>query len=68
MGADVTGVDAAQGLIDAASSHPAVGRDVHPRQRRRPPMEDDRFDLVLCNHLFSHLQDPAPPSASSGAC
>ncbi len=60
MGADVTGVDAAQGLVDAASAHPS--RPENTRFLRASvedlPLEDDAFDLVLCNHLFSHLQDP----------
>ncbi|URN06176.1 class I SAM-dependent methyltransferase [Actinomadura madurae] len=59
-GADVTGVDAAQGLVDAAASHPS--RPENTRFLRASvedlPLEDDAFDLVLCNHLFSHLQDP----------
>ncbi|MFD0537053.1 class I SAM-dependent methyltransferase [Actinomadura luteofluorescens] len=60
MGAEVTGVDAAQGLIDAASSHPEQeGKATFTRASVEDlPLEDDRFDLVLCNHLFSHLQDP----------
>ncbi|TDB89748.1 class I SAM-dependent methyltransferase [Actinomadura sp. 7K534] len=60
QGADVTGVDVSQGLIDAARAHPAqeatatfVRASVDDL-----PFEDDAFDLVVCNHLFSHLQDP----------
>ena len=22
------------------------------------PFDDDAFDLIVCNHLFSHLHDP----------
>jgi 2-polyprenyl-3-methyl-5-hydroxy-6-metoxy-1,4-benzoquinol methylase len=66
MGADVTGVDAAQGLIDAASSHPAPGAAFVRASVEDLPFDDGRFDLVLCNHLFSHLQDPAPAIAEFG--
>ena len=58
MGADVTGVDAAQGLIDAASSHPSPGARFIRAGVEDLPLKDGEFDLVLCNHLFSHLQDP----------
>ncbi|MFC5750571.1 class I SAM-dependent methyltransferase [Actinomadura rugatobispora] len=59
-GAEVVGIDAAQGLIDAASAHPD-GRAVsyHRASVDAMPVEDASFDLVVCNHLFSHLQDPA---------
>ncbi|TDC88261.1 class I SAM-dependent methyltransferase [Actinomadura sp. 7K507] len=60
QGADVTGVDVSQGLIDAASAHPSP--DGAPTFTRAGvedlPFGDDTFDLIVCNHLFSHLQDP----------
>ncbi|GAA2433152.1 class I SAM-dependent methyltransferase [Actinomadura vinacea] len=62
MGAEVVGIDACQGLIDAARSHPAgPGGPVsfHRAGVDALPVEDASFDLVVCNHLFSHLQDPA---------
>ncbi|MFB4306756.1 class I SAM-dependent methyltransferase [Actinomadura sp. GTD37] len=58
MGADVTGVDDAQGLIDAASSHPSCEAAFTRASVYDLPMGDAQFDLVLCNHLFSHLHDP----------
>ncbi|WP_285693117.1 class I SAM-dependent methyltransferase [Actinomadura sp. NBRC 104412] len=60
-GADVTGVDLAQGLIDAADAHPPVeGGSVSYLRASvdELPFGDDQFDLVVCNHLFSHLRDP----------
>ncbi|MFI0354913.1 class I SAM-dependent methyltransferase [Actinomadura sp. 9N407] len=81
MGADVVGIDAAQGLIDAARSAPATpdgaggaagsgdpaagdpvsGGTVSFARASvdAMPVEDDGFDLVVCNHLFSHLRDPS---------
>ncbi|MFV2171724.1 class I SAM-dependent methyltransferase [Actinomadura sp. LOL_016] len=62
QGADVLGVDVSQGLIDAASAVPARGGGPAPSFVRASvdeiPAGDDEFDLVVCNHLFSHLQDP----------
>ncbi|MFA1538297.1 class I SAM-dependent methyltransferase [Actinomadura monticuli] len=59
MGAEVTGVDAAQGLIDAAAAHPTPGATFTRAGVEDLPLEDGRFDVVICNHLFSHLHDPA---------
>lgn len=58
MGAEVTGVDAAQGLVDAAASHPSPGATFTRASVDDLPMEDGLYDLVVCNHLFSHLHDP----------
>ncbi|XVQ09916.1 class I SAM-dependent methyltransferase [Spirillospora sp. CA-255316] len=59
-GAEVVGVDAAQGLIDAARAHPDGGAvSYHRAGVDAMPVADASFDLVVCNHLFSHLQDPA---------
>lgn len=62
QGADVTGVDVSQGLIDAASKHPSPdgAATFTCASVEDLPFEDAAFDLVVCNHLFSHLQDPAP--------
>lgn len=59
-GADVTGVDVSQGLIDAASSHPSsTDKTTFVRASVDDlPFDDDAFDLIVCNHLFSHLHDP----------
>jgi 2-polyprenyl-3-methyl-5-hydroxy-6-metoxy-1,4-benzoquinol methylase len=60
LGAEVLGVDAAQGLIDAAEALPAQGTVSFTRASVDAiPSEDKSFDLVVCNHLFSHLQDPS---------
>ncbi|WP_051712618.1 class I SAM-dependent methyltransferase [Spirillospora albida] len=62
LGADVVGVDAAQNLVDAASAFPCEGPGSVSFTRASVedlPVEDDGFDLVLCNHLFSHLPDPS---------
>ena len=66
LGADVTGVDAAQALVDAASSHPSPGAVFTRASVDDLPVEDARFDVVVCNHLFSHLRDPAGAIAEFG--
>jgi SAM-dependent methyltransferase len=56
------GIDVCQGLIDAAEAVPAEPPGSVSFARAAVdelPVEDDGFDLVVCNHLFSHLQDPA---------
>lgn len=74
-GADVVGVDACQGLIDAArdvagAAVPATGIGGSLSFTRASvdalPVEDGGFDLVVCNHLFSHLQDPSRAIAEFG--
>jgi 2-polyprenyl-3-methyl-5-hydroxy-6-metoxy-1,4-benzoquinol methylase len=62
-GAHVVGVDACQGLIDAAGDVPPGESGSVSFTRASVdalPLEDDAFDLVVCNHLFSHLSDPSP--------
>ncbi|MCO5995481.1 class I SAM-dependent methyltransferase [Actinoallomurus rhizosphaericola] len=61
-GARVVGVDACHGLIDAAEGLPCEGPGSASFTRASVdalPMEDASFDLVVCNHLFSHLHDPS---------
>jgi 2-polyprenyl-3-methyl-5-hydroxy-6-metoxy-1,4-benzoquinol methylase len=61
-GARVHGVDLTQGLIDAALAHPPASQGSVEFTRASVeslPVQDDEFDLVVCNHLFSHLQDPS---------
>ena len=61
-GAHVVGVDACQGLIDAAEALPAEGRGSLSFTRATVdalPIDDASVDLVVCNHLFSHLHDPS---------
>ncbi|MBC6461036.1 class I SAM-dependent methyltransferase [Actinomadura sp. HBU206391] len=62
QGADVLGVDACQGLIDAAESVPtgtAEPVSFTCASVDAIPVGDEVFDLVVCNHLFSHLHDPS---------
>jgi 2-polyprenyl-3-methyl-5-hydroxy-6-metoxy-1,4-benzoquinol methylase len=62
MGADVVGVDVCEGLIDAADGvPPGPGGSLSFTRAsvEAMPLDDAGFDLVVCNHLFSHLQDPA---------
>jgi 2-polyprenyl-3-methyl-5-hydroxy-6-metoxy-1,4-benzoquinol methylase len=62
LGADVVGVDACQGLIDAAEDLPSQGPGCASFTRASVdalPLRDASFDLVVCNHLFSHLHDPS---------
>ncbi|MFD0857237.1 class I SAM-dependent methyltransferase [Actinomadura adrarensis] len=62
-GAQVLGVDLTQGLVDAANAHPFASDTGSVRFTRAGveslPAGDDEFDLVVCNHLFSHLRDPS---------
>ncbi|MEV5752389.1 methyltransferase domain-containing protein [Actinoallomurus sp. NPDC052308] len=61
-GAQVIGVDACQGLVDAADDLPVEGAGSASFTRASVdelPLEDESFDLVVCNHLFSHLHDPS---------
>jgi SAM-dependent methyltransferase len=57
LGADV-GVDACRGLVEAARRFPPGGSFVCGSVDALP-LDDAVFDLVVCNHLFSHLHDPA---------
>jgi SAM-dependent methyltransferase len=50
------GVDACHGLIAAAT--PLRGSFARASVDALP-FEDQTFDLVVANHLFSHLQDPS---------
>jgi Methylase involved in ubiquinone/menaquinone biosynthesis len=62
LGANVVGVDVCQGLIDAAKGMRSEGPgSVSFTQASVDalPFEDASFDLVVCNHLFSHLHDPS---------
>ncbi|MFC0038829.1 methyltransferase domain-containing protein [Actinomadura rayongensis] len=62
LGADVVGVDAAQNLVDAASAVPVDGPGAARFLRASVddlPLPDAAFDLVVCNHLFSHLPEPS---------
>jgi SAM-dependent methyltransferase len=58
LGADVVGVDACQGLVEAATRF-APGGPFVCGSVDALPLGDAIFDLVVCNHLFSHLHDPA---------
>jgi len=63
-GANALGVDSSRNLIDAAShlvpsgaSSPAFEvQDVHDLR-----LDNDSFDLVVCNHLMNDLPDPTIP-------
>lgn len=57
LGADVIGVDVSQGLLGAAKE--ACSGSVICASVDALPVGDAVFDLVVCNHLFSHLHDPA---------
>jgi SAM-dependent methyltransferase len=56
QGADAVGVDACQRLI--ASAGALAGSFAHASVNALP-FADAVFDLVVANHLFSHLQDPS---------
>lgn len=61
QGADVVGVDVSGGLIGVAGRCPADGTGsvsyAHASVEALP-VRDNVFDLVVGNHLFSHLPDP----------
>jgi 2-polyprenyl-3-methyl-5-hydroxy-6-metoxy-1,4-benzoquinol methylase len=58
-GADVLGVDACQGLVKAAVSSGGPASYGHASVDALP-LRSGSVDLVVCNHLFSHLYDPSP--------
>ncbi|GAA4232598.1 class I SAM-dependent methyltransferase [Actinomadura meridiana] len=59
-GAEVDGIDACEALVEAASSYPSPEGTANFTYASVDdlPFKDDTFDLVVCNHLFSHLPDP----------
>jgi SAM-dependent methyltransferase len=67
-GADVIGVDASEGMIDTARER--YGDRDRLAFRRADLTEgldrlaDDGFDLVLCQHVFSHVADLEPVAAA----
>jgi 2-polyprenyl-3-methyl-5-hydroxy-6-metoxy-1,4-benzoquinol methylase len=64
LGAQVAGVDASEGLIDAARSHPGnqqAAASFEVASVDSLPYADRAFDLVLCNHLVNDLPDPSGP-------
>jgi 2-polyprenyl-3-methyl-5-hydroxy-6-metoxy-1,4-benzoquinol methylase len=61
-GADVVGVDACQSLVEAAESLVFDGPgsvSFACASVDALPLQSGSFDLVVCNHLFSHLYDPS---------
>lgn len=61
-GADVVGVDACRGLIDAAEGLSFDGPGSVSFTLANVdalPLRTASFDLVVCNHLFSHLYEPS---------
>jgi SAM-dependent methyltransferase len=59
----VVGVDACQSLVDAAEGVPFGGPgsvSFTCASVDALPLRSGSVDLVVCNHLFSHLYDPAP--------
>lgn len=70
-GASVLGVDASEGMIDAAQErHGDRDRLAFRRADLTEPLAeldalaDDAFDLVCCQHVFSHLQSLETPLGS----
>jgi 2-polyprenyl-3-methyl-5-hydroxy-6-metoxy-1,4-benzoquinol methylase len=64
LGAQVTGVDASEGLIAAARSYPSSQQatiSFEVASVDSLPYADRAFDLVLCNHLINDLPDPSGP-------
>lgn len=59
-GAEVVGADSCRGLVTAAATagHPGPAAFTCASVDALP-LRDEAFDLVVCNHLFSHLPDPA---------
>lgn len=62
-GARVAGVDLSRGLIEAAAG---LGGAYACAGVGALPFRDQVFDLVVCNHLFSHLPDPGPAIGEFG--
>jgi len=60
LGADVVGVDVSRRLVGAATSLPSDRTVAFAcASVDALPIGDAAFDLVVCNHLFSHLHAPA---------
>ena len=63
-GAAVTGVDTSAKLIDAARTQNLVDAltiSFDVASVYELPYADNRFDLVVCNHLLNDLPDPSKP-------
>ena len=61
-GADVVGVDASRGMVETATDR--HGDTVAFRRAdlaETLPFDEDSFDVVLCQHVLSHLPDVATP-------
>jgi 2-polyprenyl-3-methyl-5-hydroxy-6-metoxy-1,4-benzoquinol methylase len=61
-GAEVVGLDSCQSLIDAANAlvdDDAGALSFTCASVDAIPLDDGVLDLVVCNHLFSHLPDPS---------
>lgn len=60
-GAEVVGADSCRGLVTAAGAAGRSGPAAFTcASVDALPLRAEAFDLVVCNHLFSHLHDPAP--------
>ena len=61
-GAKVTGIDTSSALIAAASSHPdarTTDARFYVANVEDIPEPNERFDLGVCNHVMSDVDDPA---------
>ncbi|QLH81661.1 class I SAM-dependent methyltransferase [Halosimplex pelagicum] len=67
-GADVVGVDASEGMVATAREHYGDRDRVAFRHadltEGLDSLADDRFDLVLCQHVCSHVADLGPVAAA----
>lgn len=64
-GADVLGVDASEAMLaEARERAPAATFEQADLSRGLPTVDDDSVDVVLCQHVFSHLDSLATPLSS----
>jgi 2-polyprenyl-3-methyl-5-hydroxy-6-metoxy-1,4-benzoquinol methylase len=63
LGAHVAGMDICRGLVEAAAG---LGGAYACASVDALPIGDGTLDLVVCNHLFSHLPDPSGAIAEFG--
>lgn len=62
QGATVVGIDASRGMVETARARHGDRIEFQRADLAEPlPFDDDSFDVVLCQHVLSHLPDIDTP-------
>lgn len=62
QGAEVLGIDASESMIQEAKENVPDGKFIQADLSRPLDfLQDDSFDVVLCQHVFSHLENLTTP-------